>query len=149
MRVVIDTNILINGSYDESSHSFRTLQEVLSGRLEAFATRETLRENRLLARQMIRDQEYLRFLEDYFDKVRPVKVFKKLRVVSDSEDNKLFESAAASSAQYLISEDREVLAVEQFRNTKVLTPEEFWTKYSSNREENTAWDNWAKMIMGS
>ena len=53
MRVVIDTNILIDGADDENSHSFKIVKEVIDGRLQAFATHQTMRENKSLLGQVI------------------------------------------------------------------------------------------------
>src|SRR5438046_117113 len=113
MKVVIDTNILINGANDESSYAFRIIKEIIAGKIEAYANHQTMSENRQMLRKMVNDREYRQSLEDFFAVLNIVKVFKHLRVVSDPEDNKLIESAAASGADYLITEDREVLALEK------------------------------------
>lgn len=149
MRVVIDTNILINAAGDESSHAFRILQEVIEGRLEAYATHQTMSENRQMLRKLVRDQEYRELLEEYFRKLNVTKVFKPVNVVADPEDNKLFESAAAAGAEYLISEDKEVLEVENYHGCQVVSPHDFWAVYNNGGDDNSAWGDWSRMIMGN
>lgn len=149
MKVVIDTNILINAAGDEESHAFKILEEVIQGRLEAFATHQTMSENRQMLRKLVRDREYREMLEEYFRKLNVTKVYKPMNVVSDEEDNKLFESIAASGAEYLISEDKEVLAVEEYHGAQVVTPAEFWAKYRAESDDGSAWSDFTKMLMGN
>src|SRR3990167_7640331 len=144
MKVVIDTNILINAAGDEESRAFKILKEVIEGRIEAFATHQTMSENRQMLRKLISDREFRELVEEHFRKLNVTKPPLNLPpsrpgsgqgekergwIVSDPEDNKLFESIAASGAEYLISEDKEVLAVESYHGCEVITPKDFWTKY--------------------
>ncbi len=148
MKVVIDTNILISGSYDESSHSFKILQEVIAGKIQACATHQTMSENRQMLRKLVKDRNYRTLLESYFQKLQVTKLFRPLQVVADPEDNKLFESAVSAGAQYIITEDREVLDVEVYRDVKVITPEDFWAVYENQSGSDSAWQDWTKIVMG-
>jgi len=149
MRVVIDTNILVGGADDESSTAYKIIEEVIAGRLDAFATHQTMGENRQMLRKLVRDREYRDHLEEFFRKLKIVKVFQPLRVVEDEEDNKLFESAASAGAEYLISQDRAVLDVEEYHGTKVVTPKDFWTAYENRKEDDSAWRSFSRMLLGS
>ena len=148
MKVVIDTNILINAAADESSYAFRILKEIIDGRIEACATHQTMSENRQMLRKLVRDREYKDLVEEFFRVLNVTKVYKPVNVVSDPEDNKLFESIAASGAEYLISEDKEVLAVEEYHGCEVVTPKDFWNKYKSDSDDGSAWSDWSHMLMG-
>lgn len=149
MKVVIDTNILISGAADESSVAFKIIKEVIDGRIEAFATHQTMGENRQMLRKLVRDREYRELLEEYFRNLQIVKVFQHLHVVADEEDNKLIESAASSGADYLITNDKEVLVLENYHNTKIVPPDEFWATYKNQTDDGSAWSDWAKMLMGN
>lgn len=149
LKVVIDTNILIGGAADENSTAFRIIKEVIDGRIKAFATHQTMSENRQMLKKLVCDREYRVLLEDFFRKLQIVKVYKPLNVVSDPEDNKLIESAVASGADYLITNDREVLDLEKYHKTEILTPEEFWAKYKADASsDGSAWSDWSRMVMG-
>lgn len=148
MKIVVDTNILINGAADEQSVAFKIIKEVIEGRIEAYATHQTMGENRQMLRKLVRDREYRELLEEYFRKLKIVKVFQHLHVVSDEEDNKLIESAVAAGAEYIVTQDREVLGVEQYHNTAVVAPEDFWAKYKGERGGDSAWQDWSKMVLG-
>ena len=55
MNIVLDTNLLIDGSADDYNFGSRIIDEVLAGNLNAFANRSTLAENRLMAGRKISD----------------------------------------------------------------------------------------------
>lgn len=158
MRVVIDTNILINAATDESSYAFKIIKEVIEGRIDAFATHQTMSENRQMLRKLVRDRGYRELLEEFFRKLQivkpplhlPLTKGEKERgwIVSDPEDNKLFESAAASGAQYLITSDQEVLAISEYHGTKIVGPQDFWAEYQAQGDDDSGWQDWTKMLMG-
>lgn len=139
-KVVIDTNLLIDGVNDDYHYANRIIDAVLDGRLDAFATPATLKENKLLARRKIEEQEYLKKLEKYFSTVKKVKPVKKLTVVEDPEDNKLLESAAASSAEYLITSDKHLLKLERYEGIRIVTPTQFWNLFEE--EVGEGWIKW-------
>lgn len=148
MKIVIDTNIIIAGADDENSHAYKIIQEVIAGRIEAFATHQTMSENRQMLRKLVRDREYKIFLEDFFSKLQIVKIYQHLNIVSDPEDNKLIESCVASGANYLITNDREVLDVDEYHGAKIITAQEFWGIYKK-ADGDDSWSDWTKMMMGS
>ncbi len=147
-KVVIDTNIIVAGANDESSLAFKIVKEVIDGRLEAFATHQTMSENRQMLRKLVRDREYKTLLEDFFTNLQIVQIYQHLNVVADPEDNKLVESAVSSGADYLITNDKEVLDVDEYHGTKIVTPQEFWAKYKNDEDSGSGWSDWTKMLMG-
>lgn len=158
LKVVIDTNIIVGGADDESSIAFKIIKEVIDGRIEAFATHQTMGENRQMLRKLVKDRAYRQLLEEFFRKLQivkpplhfPLSEGEKERgwIVSDPEDNKLFESAAASGAQYLITNDQEVLGVNEYHGTKIMTPQDFWAEYQAQKGDESTWQDWTKMVMG-
>lgn len=50
---------------------------------------------------------------------------KKLRVFKDQKDNFLLDLALESKADYLISGDKAVLNLKEYKGTKILSPKEF------------------------
>lgn len=142
-KVVIDTNLLINGATDDYNIGNRIIEEVIAGKILAYANRATLRENQLIARTKIKDRDFLEKLEHYFSTVKLVEnLDSRLDVVEDSEDNKLVESAVAAVAEYLISSDRHLLTLESYKGIKIVTPETFWSAYED--ESGGGWGEWLK-----
>ncbi len=148
MKVVIDTNLLIDGSGDDYNFGNRIIDAVLDDKIEAYANTATLRENRLLSSRKISDQDYLQKLEDFFSKVKSSpRVEERLHVVSDPEDNKLVESAVAVGADYLISSDKHLLELEEYMGTKIVAPATFWAVFED--ESGDSWEKWIKSFISS
>ena len=104
LKVVIDTNVLLDGSTDDYNFGRRIIDEVIAGDVEAFANKATLAENKLLAKEKISDQGYLKRLDYYFGCLRLQEFGLRLNVVpEDAEDNKLVEAAVAAVAVVVVA----------------------------------------------
>src|SRR3989344_6370000 len=122
LKVVIDTNVLIDASEDFYRYANRILDEVIAGDIEAYANSGTLRENRLIAKRKILDEGYSRKLEYFFAVVKPVDPIKRLTIVEDPQDNKILESAVVANADFLITSDQHLLKLEEYQGTKIVRP---------------------------
>ncbi len=118
-KIVIDTNLLIDGAEDFYHFGNRIIDLAISGNVEAFANRATLAENRLMARKKIDDEGYLKKLQYFFDVVKPVESAGHLDIVEDPQDNKILESAVGCGADFLITSDRHLLKLEKYKTYKV------------------------------
>lgn len=136
MKIVIDTNVLINGFKDDHSYEKKIIDAVISGEIEAYANKQTLRENKLIASQLIENDQYHRELNDLFGQINWVVNKRQIRIVRDEEDNKILESAVEAKAEYLITSDNDLLQLEEFKNVKIVRPAEFWVKY---KDEGMDW----------
>jgi len=59
--------------------------------------------------------------------VIPVKVKNSLNVITqDPEDNRFLELAQAGSADYILSGDKHILDLKDFRGIQIMTPAEFF-----------------------
>src|SRR3990167_2527133 len=142
LKIVIDTNCLIDADADEYNYSNRIIDEVIAGDLEAYANQATLRENKLIAPQKLVDPNFIKKLEYYFLAVKPVETAEKLRVVEDDpQDNKILESAVTADANYLITSDKHLLKLQEYNDVKIVTPTQFWNLY---QDENAGWVKWLK-----
>lgn len=141
LKVVIDTNLLIDGASDFYHYGNRIIDLVIGGQIEAYANRSTLRENKLLADRKVTDEGYLKKLEYFFETIQPVPYIGRLDVVEDAEDNKILESAVACNADYLITSDHHLLKIEKYKGIKIVRPSEFWSLY---QDEGEGWMNWMR-----
>lgn len=142
IKVVIDTNVLIDASEDFYRFANRILDEVIAGDIEAYANSATLRENRLIVKRKILDEGYSKKLEYFFAVVKPVQPVKRLSVVEDDEDNKILESAVAAEADFLITSDNHLLKLEKYGGTRIVRPQEFWSRWQE--EGDRGWLKWMK-----
>jgi putative PIN family toxin of toxin-antitoxin system len=141
MKIVLDTNVLIDGFKDDYSYEKKIIDEVISGSLEAYANKQTLQENRLISSKLIANSSYTKELNDFFAQVNWVVNRRQIRVVSDLEDNKILESAVEAEAEYLITSDRVLLELGEYQKVKIVNPAEFWVKY-----KDEGMDFWKAMI---
>ncbi|MGE5297807.1 MAG: putative toxin-antitoxin system toxin component, PIN family [Acidobacteriaceae bacterium] len=148
MRIVIDTNLLIDAALDEYHFANRILDEVLEGKIEAFANRATIRENELMAGKKISDEKHLGKVRQIFGMIKPAPdIEERIRVISDRQDNKLLESAITSGSEYLITSDKEVLKVGEYQGVKIVTPKEFWAIYED--EKGDSWEKWVESFISN
>ena len=129
MKIVLDTNVLIDGFKDDYSYEKKIIDAVIAGEIEAFANRQTLQENKLISGQLINNEVYKKELNDFFAQVNWVVNRRQIRVVEDSEDNKILESAVEAKAEYLVTSDNALLRLEKHQNVKIVNPAQFWVKY--------------------
>lgn len=140
LKIVIDTNSLIDADSDSYNYSNRIIDEVIAGNIEAYANRATLRENKLIIPRKLQDQNFLNKLNYYFRAVKPVEARQHLQVVEDDpEDNKILESAVAAETDYLITSDHHLLKLEKYDGVKIVTPTQFWSIYE---DEGRGWFKW-------
>ncbi|MEK7161934.1 MAG: putative toxin-antitoxin system toxin component, PIN family [Patescibacteria group bacterium] len=144
MRIVLDTNVLINGFKDEYSFEKRIINEVVAGRVEAFANRQTLRENKLISSQLIENEAYQKDLQKLFSQINWVINKRQIKIVRDPEDNKILESAAEAGAEYLITSDNDLLTLGQYQKIQIINPSQFWAKYKDDGID--LWKQWTKFI---
>lgn len=147
MRIVLDTNVLINGFKDENSFEKRIINEVISGKIEAFANRQTLRENKFISSQLIENDVYQNDLENLFSKINWVVNRRQINIVRDPEDNKILESAAEANADYLITSDNDLLSLNSYQDIKIVNPSQFWNIYKD--EGMDLWKQWTNFIKNS
>ncbi len=139
MKIVIDTNTLINASEDEFNYGNRIVDEVLAGKIEAFANSSTLKENRLIVNRKVKDEHYLTKLELFFHKVQEIEG-QRINVVEDEEDNKILASALAASVDYLVTSDWHLLKIGEYEGVKIVSPQGFWSEYE--QETGQGWQDW-------
>lgn len=144
MKIVLDTNVLINGFKDEYSYEKRIIDAVIAGEIEAFANRQTLQENKLISSQLINNDEYRHQLDNLFSQINWVVNHRQIHIVSDPEDNKILESAVEAKADYLITSDNALLGLEKYQNVEIVNPSEFWVKYKDDGMD--LWKQWTNYI---
>ena len=108
MKIVLDTNVLINGFKDEYSYEKRIINAVIEGEIQAYANRQTLRENKLLSGMRVDSDEYHKELNAFFSQLNLVDNKRQIHIVRDPEDNKILESAVEAKAEYLVTNDNDL-----------------------------------------
>jgi putative PIN family toxin of toxin-antitoxin system len=128
MNVVIDTNIWI--SYLLGSLLRSIDEKILSKEITIVVSDEMLKElsevsNRPKFKNIFtaeRIKKLFSLLDSYAVVVSPSK---KINACRDKKDNFLLEVALEGKADYLITGDDDLLALDPFHNTRIIKPKEF------------------------
>jgi len=132
MRVTLDTNVLISGTF-WNGPSFEIVRKVSLNEIELVATKETIAEyNKIINSEEIMDKSkekdlmvndaVLEILE-HSNLVDPKRKFDLIK--DDPDDNKLLECAFEGKAEFIISKDKHLLKIKEFEGIKIVSPEQF------------------------
>lgn len=128
MKVVLDTNIFISGIHWSGS-SEKILYAWFDNRFEFVCSEsiiEEITETLMNFRIPLSMNDLLKWIIIISERAVIVKPSEKLDIVKeDSDDNKFLEAAIAGNAQYIISQDKHLLRIKEFRKVKIITPEKF------------------------
>lgn len=150
MKIILDTNVLVNGVRDEYSHTFRIIQKCIDGQLSPIMSSRILREYEQKANELITDDEYFDMLDDFYDSAEEVWTTSRIRASEDRQDNKFIEAAVDGGAEYIISSDADLLDVGEYNGVRMVSPAEFWNIYMENDEEEASeWTAMVKQMMGT
>jgi putative PIN family toxin of toxin-antitoxin system len=128
LRIVFDTNVLVSAFVFPGGQGEAALLRVVEEKDVLFLSKPILDELLavFLARKFSRDAEELArvavFLSDLAVVVRPRR---RLRVLKDEPDNRILECAIAGRAHAIVTGDRVLLDLREYRGVKVLSLREF------------------------
>jgi len=135
VKVVLDTNVWVSIFFKKTLG--KEFSEILKeGDVEIYVTEEILKEisrvlvypkiKNLLKLSGISEKEVIKKIVKNSKLVRPK--FKLKVIKEDPEDNKILDCALQARANFIVSGDRHLLKIEQFKKIKILTPREFLKK---------------------
>lgn len=122
MRVVFDTNVLISALVFPGGRGEEALQRILEERDELLISPPILDELLgVLSRKFARNAEALARTAVFLGEVATlVKPGRRLRVLADEPDNRILECAVAGRADAIVTGDRAMLALGEFRGVRVV-----------------------------
>ena len=147
MKIVLDTNVIIDGIKDEYSYEKQIIDAVRKGEIEAYANHQTVQENKLIMRRLIDNPEYEKEINDLLSQINPVINRHQISIVRDPEDNKILESAVEAGAEYLVTRDNDLLSLEKYKGVQIVNPSQFWVRYKDGG--NDLWKQWAGFFGGN
>lgn len=126
IRVVLDTNILVSAIVFGGTPK-KILNMILGGKLVGVTSVSLMAELSEVVHKKFpfRDTE-LEYLEEQmkvdFEIVRPRKI---LKVVRDIDDNMVLEGAVAGGCDFVVTGDKDLLDLGNYKGIRILTPAEF------------------------
>ena len=123
MRVVFDTNILVSALVFPGGRGDAALRRIIAGTDRLLLSRAILDELlEVLSRKFARDAEELAHVAVLFSELAVfVAPRRRLRVVQDDHDNRILECAITAGAEAIVTGDKALLALKNFRNIPVVT----------------------------
>ncbi len=123
MKVVFDTNILVSALAFPGGRADIAFRRIIEERDQLLLSKPILDELLgILARKFSRDAEELAhvavFLSDLSVVVKPRR---KLAVLADEPDNRILECAVTGGADAIVTGDKALLALKNFRKVKLLS----------------------------
>jgi uncharacterized protein len=128
-RIILDTNILVSYMLKPSADMSKLMGSILaSGRL--LLSQDTFDElqrviERFVTRGFITIQESSEFLGALVEVADWVKILEHVRVCRDPNDDIFLELAVNAQATFLITGDKDLLALHPFRDTRIITAREY------------------------
>jgi len=142
-KVVLDTNVLIDGLRDENSSAWKVIDKIFSGEIELYTSHPLEREYRRILRREIEDSNYASRIESLLEIANKIEVHNiEHLVIGDPEDDKVLATALSAGATFLISEDKHLLDMDPYGNLRIVRTKE----YLNNKEQDSSWGDFARMI---
>lgn len=128
MRIVLDTNVLIDAFNDDFCSEAKLIDAIIAGNITAVASTKVVSEYRLILRRLIDDREYRTRLENFFAMIEDVDPENVDAVIDDQEDVKFLEAAIGGEADAVVTSDKHLLDVGEVDGVRIITPEEAWRR---------------------
>ena len=134
MKVVFDTNILVSALVFPGVRAEAALLRIIEERDQLIVSKPILDELLgVLARKFSRDAEELAraaiFLSELAITVRPRQ---KLHIVKDDPDNRVLECALAGRADAIVTGDKELLALGEYRRVRIVSLRDYLGSWGSD-----------------
>ncbi|MEK6834931.1 MAG: putative toxin-antitoxin system toxin component, PIN family [Nanoarchaeota archaeon] len=132
IKVVLDTNILVSGTF-WTGNSFKIMELIDKREITSILSEDIVKEYHKTINSdeiidKIKDKNLI--ISNVSRKVVLNSIIiqpkEKLDVIkNDPDDNKILECAYAGKAGYIVTKDNHLLKLKEFKNIKIVTPEEF------------------------
>lgn len=123
MKVTFDTNILVSAFEFPNGRAAQVLQNIRSERDLMFISHPIIEELlRVLGDKFGRTEAELEGIRAFIHQFgHLVTSTETLHVLTDEPDNRILECAVAANVEAIVTGDRQMLALESFRNVRIVT----------------------------
>jgi len=129
LRFVLDTNVIVSAVLLAGSIPRQTFDKALDRGKIVLSVPTLLELAEVLSRKKFNkyllEEERMRFLVALLKEAELVHVTEEVTDCPDDKDNKFLELAVCAKARCIVSGDNDLLALNPFRGTPILKPEEF------------------------
>jgi putative PIN family toxin of toxin-antitoxin system len=129
VRVVFDTNIFISALIIQGSQAEAAILKILKGTDTLIISREIISEIlSVLSAKFSREKEELaRVAVNLADLSEMVYPTEKINILRDVPDNRILECALSGNADVIVTGDKEMLKLQEYKGTRIITLREYLT----------------------
>ncbi len=129
IRAVLDTNVLVSGWLFGGNPRI-ILELALNGQIEGTTSPQLLSElSDVLLKKFSFSTARVRAVESKLkSRFKVVRPKSSITILRDIADNRVLEAAVAGSCHFIITGDKELLALKKFRKILIIPPEDFLKK---------------------
>ena len=129
-KIVLDTNIVVSALIGKHGESAKLFKLIISEEVENYTSTEIIKEiSEVLSREEITKrtlkEERQFILEQYLIHSKLTEPKTKHNVVEHASDNKFIDAAVEAKAKFIISGDKHLLAIKEFKGIKIITAKEY------------------------
>ena len=131
MRIVIDTNVVISGTFFKGNPR-RIVEATVENRFNVFATPEIIQEyNDIINEFIIRKQGNLdnNILNQFIASLNIINQKSFMQICRDPDDDKFINCAIDSKSLYIVSGDNDLLVLGKYNNIDIITATQFCKTY--------------------
>jgi putative PIN family toxin of toxin-antitoxin system len=134
-RVILDTNVILShrlkstGTITEAVTFAFTQCTILSSQDTFDELRRTL--HRFLSKDYITHDEMAKQLAAFIEASEWIPIITKVQQCRDAKDDKFLELAIDGQADYLVTGDRDLLVMAEYKSTRILAPRDFVRLFES------------------
>ena len=135
MKITLDTNVILSSTFWFGDSS-KIMEMVEKGGTELILSEDIIEEHKnVLNYEEIQDKiknknlEMQRTVEEIITLSKIVEPKSKLDIIKeDPDDNKILECAVEGKVDYIISQDKHLLDIKEYKEIKIITPKDFLIK---------------------
>ena len=131
MKIVLDTNVVISGTFFDGTPN-KLISAIGASYFDVYATQEIIEEYQETVEELIeRKQGSLRedILSAFISKLNVIESTTEISICRDPDDNKFIECAIDAKALYIVSGDKDLLTIKEYEGIEIITVAEFVEKY--------------------
>lgn len=127
MRVVFDTNIFISALVIPESLAEKAIIKIIGGVDSLVISKEIINEVlSVLSTKFSRDKEAIsRVAVNLSELAELVDPTKRIRILKDDPDNRILECALCGKADFIVTGDKEMLKLREYKGVKLLSLKEY------------------------
>ena len=127
MRVVFDTNIFISALVIPGSLAEKAIFKIIEGKDSLLISKDIINEVlSVLSSKFERDREALSHVAVTLTEIAElVKPSKRIKIFKDEPDNRILECAICGEADFLVTGDKEMLQLREYKGVKIISLKEY------------------------